>query len=107
MSDSNEKSGRCPHCAEEANNVPWHLTACPKHPELDSHPDVFMGNAEINGVMLPRRMIRVAKITVDGTTCTTPLRDLVDTIDSGGKYEVEVTAMPLAAFNQLEEFAGW
>lgn len=73
----------------------------------NSRPDVFMGPCLINGERYMRAMIRVANITVDGATCTVPLSDLVDIIESGGKYEVEVTEMRLSEFDKLEEFAGW
>lgn len=71
-------------------------------------PDVFMGSCLINGVRYANKaLIRVANVTVDGTTCTVPLSDLVDTISSGGKYEVEVTEMRWSEFLKLEEFVGW
>ena len=81
----------------------------PKAPPLPSlGPDEFRGKAKINGIWYANRhMIRVAKITVDGSTCVVPLSNLPDMIEGGGTYEVEVTSMRKAEFDRLEEFAGW
>jgi len=71
-------------------------------------PDEFMGTAIINGHAYGNRhMIRVARVSVDGNVCTVPLSGLVDVIEGGGKYEVEVDSMTKAAFDRMEEFQGW
>jgi hypothetical protein len=71
-------------------------------------PDEFIGTAIINGHLYTgRRMIRVARVTVDRSTCVVPLSTLADTIDGGGKYVVEVGEMRKAEFDRMEEFQGW
>lgn len=71
-------------------------------------PDEFVGTAQINGHWYDnQRMIRVAQITYDGSTCTVPLSSLVDTLGEDEAYQVRVTTMRKAEFDRLEEFAGW
>ncbi len=66
-----------------------------------------IGRVLINGMRYLRPVIKVAVVTVDGTSCTVPLKDLPDLIDDGGEYTVSVKTMSLSKFNQLPEFAGW
>ena len=71
-------------------------------------PDEFIGRAKINGHWYEgRRMIRVARVTHGGATCTVPLSQLIDTLGEGESYQVQVTAMHKAKFDQLDEFMGW
>lgn len=71
-------------------------------------PDEYIGTALINGhAYSNRHMIRVARVTVDGSTCTVPLSGLADVVSGGGRYEVEVDSMLQAEFDRLGEFQGW
>ena len=71
-------------------------------------PDEFIGKAQINGHWYSgKHMVRVARITYDGSTCTVPLSALVDMLGEGETYQVCVTSMRKAEFDRLEEFQGW
>jgi hypothetical protein len=66
-----------------------------------------LGRVLINGIPYLRPVIRVAVVTVDGTTCTVPLGDLLGLIEDGGEYTVRIKTMSLRAFEALPEFSGW
>ena len=66
-----------------------------------------MGWVLINGHRHWRPVIKVAVIGVDGTKCTVPVGDLMDMIEGGGEYTVQIKTMSLAAFERMEEFAGF
>jgi len=75
---------------------------------IESGPDEFIGTAVINGHKYSgKRMIRVAKITYDGRTCTIPLSELMDMLGEDVVYKVQVTEMSKADFDRMEEFTGW
>lgn len=66
-----------------------------------------MGKVIINGQRYLRPVVKVADITVDGTTCTVPAADLLDTIDGGAEYKVRIRTMSRAEFEKMPEFMGW
>ena len=66
-----------------------------------------MGWVRINGHRYWRPIVRVATVTVDGTTCAVPVSELIDILSDGGRYEVELTTMSRADFDRLPEFNGW
>jgi hypothetical protein len=61
----------------------------------------------INGMPYLREVIQVAVVTFDGTSCTVPVRDLLDVIEDGAQYSVQVKTMRLSEFERLPEFGGW
>jgi hypothetical protein len=52
-------------------------------------------------------MIRVAVVTVDGTSCTVPVDELLAVIEDGGPYTVQIKTMPVREFEAMPEFQGW
>ena len=66
-----------------------------------------LGRVLINGMPYLRPVIRVAVVTVDDTSCTVPVGELLGVIGDGGPYSVEVKTMPLREFDALPEFGGW
>lgn len=93
-----------PVCLNDARCAGRVLVPAP----IDLGPDEFIGKAKINGHWYGgRRMVRVAQITYDGSTCTVPLSGLLDMLGEGETYQVRVTSMRKAEFERLEEFSGW
>lgn len=68
---------------------------------------VTLGLVRINGHKYVRPTMKVAKVTVDGSTCVVPLADLVDLIGDGGEYTVRVETMGVGEFARMAEFTGW
>lgn len=66
-----------------------------------------VGRVQINGHTYLRPVIKVAIVTLDGSSCTVPVGALLDVIEEGGPYMVEVKTMSLAKFEALPEFGGW
>jgi hypothetical protein len=70
--------------------------------------DVFIGPCLINGTEpYIKELIRVARITLDGSTCVVPLSELQAMLGDGQTYEVQVTSMRKAEFDRLPEFTGF
>lgn len=65
------------------------------------------GRVLINGMPYLRPVIRVAVVTVDGTSCVVPATDLMDLIEDGSEYTVRIKTMSLRKFEALPEFDGW
>lgn len=68
---------------------------------------VEMGTALINGMPYRRPVIRVAVVTVDGTSCTVPVGELLAVIEDGGPYTVQIKTIPVREFEAMPEFQGW
>lgn len=66
-----------------------------------------LGLVKINGMDYTRPVIKVAKVTLEGSTCVVPIGDLYDLLDGGQEYTVRVEMMPVREFERLAEFAGW
>jgi hypothetical protein len=66
-----------------------------------------LGRVLINGHVYIRPVIQVAAVTFDGVTCIVPVNELVDTIDGGETYAVQIKTMRLAEYERLAEFEGW
>ncbi len=104
---------KCPLDAPEDTN--WCAIGLPrKQPntaaaELPTHDAQGheMGWVLINGNRYWRPVIKVAVIGVDGTKCTVPVGALMDMIEGGAEYTVEIKTMRLAEFERMEEFTGW
>ena len=77
-----------------------HADDCPRHPRN-------AGTAVINGQRYQRQTIKVARVTLDGTTCVVKAGDLLDVLEGGGEYTVSVETMPVRDFERMEEFSGW
>lgn len=65
------------------------------------------GPVKINNQTYLRPVIRVAEITVDGATCVVPVGELLDCIEDGSKYTVQIKTIPLRKFEEMPEFNGW
>lgn len=87
----------------EENSVDPAVMKRPTHDEQGRE----MGWVLINGHRYWRPVIKVAVIGVDGSKCTVPVDALMDMIEGGGEYTVEIKTMSLAEFERMEEFPGW
>ena len=87
----------------EANSMDCRVVERPTHDAQGRE----MGWVLINGHRYWRPVIKVAVIGVDGTKCTVPVSGLMDMIEGGGEYTVEIKTMRLAEFERMEEFTGW
>lgn len=86
-----------------AGPVDQKVVARPSHDEQGRQ----MGWVQINGHRYWRPVVRVARVTLDGTTCTVPATDLLDVLGDGNEYEVELETISAAEFDRMPEFTGW
>jgi hypothetical protein len=83
---------RTPHCGKPTCVPPAVQTLVP---------------VRINSQLYTRPVIRVAVVTVDGTSCIVPVGELLAVIEDGGPYTVEIKTMPVREFEAMPEFQGW
>jgi hypothetical protein len=70
-------------------------------------PDPTIAPVKINGQTYMRPVMQVAVVTVDGSSCTVPVADLLDMIGDGEEYTVRIKTMRVAEFERLPEFTGF
>ena len=92
-----------PEQPAQAGQVQRPVVALPTHDEQGR----AMGWVQINGHRYWRPVVRVARVTLDGTTCTVPASDLLDVLGDGNEYEVELETISAAEFDRMPEFTGW
>lgn len=95
----------CAFCERDLRG--GHAETCPRHPKNNPAAGASDGVALINGHRYRRPVMKVARVTLDGTTCTVPVADLLDVLDEGSEYKVRVETMPVREFERMEEFTGW
>jgi len=66
-----------------------------------------IGPAKINGQTYRRPVIEVAVVTLDGSSCTVPVGELMDMIGDGEEYIVRIKTMRVAEFERMPEFDGF
>ena len=78
-----------------------------EHANGQCPPGASIGPVLINGQTYQRPVIKVAVITLDGTSCTVPVGALLDVIEEGGPYTVQIKTMAQRDFDRMPEFEGW
>lgn len=92
-----------PFTAEEKRQIAAHVVA---RWNAVSRPPV-VGRVLINGQTYLRPVVKVAVITLDGSSCIVPVGALLDVIEEGGPYTVQIKTMRQGEFERLAEFGGW
>lgn len=95
-----ERCKHSDHCKDDA----W-CSANGRCLKAETQPQ--LGLVKINGMNYTRPVIKVAKVTLDGSTCVVPIGDLYDLLEGGQEYTVRVETMSVREFERLAEFTGW